>query len=291
MSAKAGTPTGVERPWLGPILMIGAMLCFVLLDAVLKHLVRRYDPLFLSWGRCLVQAVLLAGLSPMLGTSKIFVTAQPWLQVARGFCVALTSIVMIVASRTMPLADIYAIAFAAPLIATMLAAALLRERATGTQWSLIVLGFAGVLVALRPDAPTASLILLLPVLQAFGNGAYHVLTRVGARTDDALGQLFYAGVFATLLLTLLLPWTWSHMPAGDWLLLVAASAVVTFGHFLLIKAFTMAPTAQVSPMVYFQIVWAALIGYAVFGDVPSPSTMIGAAIVIASGVLILRSRR
>lgn len=275
---------------LGPLLMIAAMLCFVLLDAVLKHLVAKHDGLFLSWGRCLIQVLLVAGLAPLLGGTRVLATGRPWLQLGRGVCLAVTSVVMTIASRTLPLTEIYVIAFAAPLIATIIAAVALGEKATPLQWLLIVAGFAGVLVALGPAAPSAGLILILPLIQAMGNGVYHVLTRVGARTEGPFAQLFHVAVFATLLLTLSLPWTWELMSAADWGLLVGGSALVTLGHFLLIKAFTMAPTARVSPMVYFQIVWATLIGYLAFGDVPSLATLAGAAIIITSGILLIRSR-
>ena len=278
------------RDLMGPALMIVAMLCFVILDAILKHLVTRHSGFFLSWGRCLVQALLVGALVPFLGGVRTLATAHPWLQVVRGACIVVTSVAMIVASRTMPLTEIYVIAFASPLIATMIATVVLGEKATALQWSLIVGGFLGVMIALNPTAPTASLILILPLIQAAGNGVYHVLTRICARSDAAEAQLFHAGLHATLMLGVLLPWTFVAMPAGDWVLLAGGSVLVTIGHFLLIKAFTLAPTARVSPMVYFQIVWATLIGYWAFGDRPSASTIIGGAIIITCGVLLIRSR-
>lgn len=275
----------------GPLLMVSAMFCFVALDAILKHLVSKYDGLMLSWGRCLVQVVLVGVIAVATGTpGKALETARPGLQVVRGICMAITSIAMIIASRTMPLTDIYVIAFASPLIAIIIATFALGERATPLQWTLIVAGFAGVLIAMNPTAPTAGLILLLPVLQALGNGVYHVLTRICARTDGPFAQLFHGALVATLLLAVLLPWVWTPMQAMDVAWLCAGSALVTFGHFLLVKAFAMAPTARVSPMVYSQIIWSSLFGYAVFGDVPSAATLLGAIVIIVSGILLIRTR-
>lgn len=274
----------------GPLLMIGTMLCFVLHDAVLKLLVVRHDGLFLAWGRCLVQALLVGAIAPFIIGRSVLRPHRPGLQLARGCCLALTSITMIVASRTLSLTEIYVIAFASPLVATILATFILNEHATGRQWLLIGLGFLGVLIALRPNAPTAGLILVLPLLQAAGNGTLHVLTRIGTRTEHPLSQLLHVALFGCLLLSLLLPWTWTVMPPADWALLVGAGAIVTIGHFLLIKAFELAPTARVSPMVYFQIIWASLAGYLLFGDVPGLSTLAGAAVIMTSGILLIRSR-
>lgn len=276
--------------WTGPLLMVSAMFCFVAMDSILKLLVVRYDGLLLSWGRCLAQVLLVGALVPVLGGRPAAATARPWLQMVRGVCLGVTSVAMIIASRSMPLTEIYIIAFASPLIATIIATLVLGERATPTQWLLIVGGFMGVLVAMNPTAPTASLILLLPVAQAVGNGIYHVVTRVCARTDGPVAQLFYSAAFATLFLSGLLPWVWMPLSPSDAALLMVGGALVTFGHFLLIKAFTVAPTARVSPMVYSQIIWSTLFGYAVFGDVPSLTTVFGGALIIMTGILLIRSR-
>lgn len=270
--------------------MVAAMFCFVALDAILKHLVVRHDGFFLSWVRCLSQVLLVAAVVPFAGGLPALKTAHPWLQAARGFCLGLTSVVMTIASRWMPLTEIYVIAFASPLIAAIIATRVLGEPVTRTQWLLIIGGFLGVTIALGPAAPSAGLILLLPLLQASGNGVYHVLTRLCARTDGPVAQLFHNALFATLLLSLLLPWVWSRMTPGEAALLLSGGAMVTFGHFLLVKAFTIAPTAQVSPMVYSQIIWSMLFGFLVFGDLPSLATLAGAVVIMVCGVALIRSR-
>ncbi len=281
---------GSGHGFAGPLLMVTAMFCFVALDAILKHLVLRYDGFLLSFGRCLAQVVLIAAVVPFAGGPIALKTSHPWLQMGRGFCLGLTSVVMTIASRWMPLTDIYVIAFASPLIASLIATRVLGEPVSGRQWLLIIGGFVGVTIALGPAAPSAGLILLLPLLQAAGNGVYHVLTRLCARTDGPVAQLFHNALFATLLLALMLPWVWTPMAVRDGAMLLAGGALVTFGHFLLVKAFTLAPTARVSPMVYSQIIWSTLFGYAVFGDVPTLSTLAGAVVIIGCGVALIRSR-
>jgi drug/metabolite transporter (DMT)-like permease len=103
-------------------------------------------------------------------------------------------------------------------------------------------------------------------------------------------MLFWVAAVALVLTSLALPWTWSSMSASDWALLGLGGLFGTLAHLLLILAFRLAPTAVVSPMIYTQIISAALVGWLVFGEVPSWATVAGAALVIASGIALLRSR-
>jgi len=276
---------------IGPLLMIVAVLCFTCLDSILKHLARSHDPWFLSWARSLVQAALLLALAPLLGWRNVLVTRAPRVQLGRGLALVATSVCLIFALRHMQLTQAYAIGFSAPLIAAMLAAVLLDERPRPVQWALIAAGFLGVLVALRPDAPDASLVLLLPLGFAAANAVFQVLTRIGAQRDEhAYAQLFFAALIATAVLALGLPWSWSRMAPGEWGLLIGGGLFGTLAHFLLIAAFSRAPTALVSPMIYFQVMWAGLLGFLVFGELPAWSTVLGAAIVAAAGIALIRVR-
>lgn len=274
----------------GPLLMIAAVFCFTCLDTAIKQLVQSHDPWFLSWMRTFVQVVLLLVLAPLLGRRNVLVMRAPMVQLGRGLALVATSICLTFALRHMQLTQAYAIGFSAPLIAVLLAAGLLGERPRPVQWVLITAGFLGVLVALRPDAPDASIVLLLPLGFAAGNALFQVLTRIGSRTEHAYAQLFWGALLALPVLTVTLPWTWSRLAAWEWALLVVGSLFGTLAHFLLIAAFTRAPTALVSPMVYFQVVWAGLVGYAAFGDVPAWSTVLGALVVAAAGIALIRSR-
>lgn len=268
--------------------MIAAVFCFSCMDTILGLLGHRHDPWFLAWGRSCVQVGLLLVLSPLLGWRKVLVTRRPGVQLARGAVLVMTSVCLIYALRSMPLTQAYAIGFSAPMIAALLAAALLDEWPDRKQWLLIVAGFIGVMVALRPDAPDAGWTLLLPLGFAFANGSFHVLTRIASASDPAYSQLFFAALFATLLLSLGLPWTWTSLATTEWMLLGVAGVFGTLAHFLLVNAFTRAPTAVVSPMVYFQVVWAAIVSFIVLGAVPSGSTIAGAAIVAAAGIGLIR---
>lgn len=279
-----------HRVVLGCLAMIGSVLCFTLLDTINKILVAHYSAFFLSWARSAVQVGLLLLLAPLIGPSDMFKTNRPWLQVARGLCIAGVSLSVTFSIRHLPLTETYVIGFLTPFLATVIAALALGERASPLQWGLITLGFVGVLIALRPGAPDANWYLIFPISFAVINAVYFVLTRLGGRTEHPMAQLFYVGVFASMVLTVLLPWNWETPKPHEWVMMIGAGALGTLGHLLLIRAFAVAPTAVVAPMVYFQIVWSSLMGYVVFSDVPYLTTWIGAAVIVVAGVGLIRSQ-
>ncbi len=270
--------------------MVIATFGFVGLDSILKILAARHDVLFLSWGRNLFQAGYLVLLMPFLGFRRVAATRHLLIQFWRGAMLVGTTVFVVLALRHLPLAQTYAITFCAPALAAMLAMIFLREKPSAWRWLWIATGFAGVMVALQPGTPNAGPHLAFPLAMAAANAVYHVLTRAIAAEEEPLAMLFLVAFFALLLTSLALPWTWSAMSPGEWGLLALGGAFGTLAHLLLILAFRLAPTAIVSPMIYSQIVAACLIGYLVFGEVPAAATLLGAAIVVASGVALIRTR-
>ena len=281
---------GLPRAYLaGAALMVLSVTLTSSLDTILRILSARHDPIFLAWGRHVVQAAALAGLAPWLGPARVFRTTRIGLQVSRGVCLLAATVFIILALQRLTMAQSYAIAFSTPLIATALAALLLRERATPRQLVCIGAGFLGVLVSLDVTAPTASAALLLPLAMAAFNAAFQVLTRLGGRDQDPYSLIFYGALFAALAATPLLPWTAGPIGGADLALLAAGGLLGATGHLCLVHAFRLAPTVIVSPMVYLQLVAVSLLGYTLFGEVPSPPTVFGGVIVALSGIALLRS--
>lgn len=263
---------------------------FVGLDAILKILAGYHNVLFLAWGRNLAQVGLLALLMPIVGPRRLLATRHPWVQIGRGTMLVATTVFIVLALARMPLAQTYSITFCAPALATLLALLILRERASIPQWLCIGAGFVGVLVSLQPTGSDAGLHLLFPLAMAGANAIYHVMTRAIAPEESTLAMLFWVAAVALALTSLALPWTWSSLSHGEWALLLLGGLFGTLAHLLLILAFRLAPTAIVSPMIYAQIVSAALVGWLIFSEVPTAPTVIGAVIVIASGIALIRAR-
>jgi drug/metabolite transporter (DMT)-like permease len=283
-------PTAGRTVILGAFLMVSATFCFVGLDSILKTLAARHDVLFLAWGRNFFQVVYLIALMPAFGAHRMLFTRHPGIQVARGALLVATTVLIVLALRSMPLAQTYAITFSTPFIATMLAAFFLNERTSSWRWIWISVGFLGVVVALQPGAPDAGAYLLFPVGMALANAAYHVLTRAIAKDEEPLAMLFHVAFFALLITSAALPWSWSRMSPWEWALLAVGGALGTVAHMMLIQAFRIAPTSVVSPMIYSQIIAACLLGYVLFGEVPTLATVLGAGIVVLSGTALLRAK-
>lgn len=270
--------------------MIGAVACFTILDSFLKHLAASHSPVLLAWGRNLAQVVYLLALLPWIGRARMLTTARPGLHAVRGALMLATTVFIVFALKYLPMVQTYAIVFSTPLVATLIAFLALGERVSGPRLAIIVIGFLGVLVALNPGSPEAGLALLWPIAMALANGVFHVITRHAGRNEDPMALLFYMGLFAFVFATPALPFVWSDLTWPEWGMVALSAVFGTLAHFLLIEAFRRAPTAQVSPMMYSQIVFAMLAGFIVFGEVPTAMTLAGAAIVAVSGIALLRLR-
>lgn len=277
-----------DRTLLAIGFMCMAVLCFVILDSVAKYLSARHPVPMIVWGRFAVHFLALSMLAPVLGGRRLVATRRPWLQIGRGGLLVVATGSIFVAVKYLPLTQVYAISFTSPLFVALLAGALLGERVGIVRWLAIVCGFGGVLVVIRPDIEMHWAV-ALPVLMAVAWALYQIATRALAATDTALTTLFFTGVFGVAVLTPLLPLFWSNFALREWALLAGAGVLALGGHLLLIRAYAMASASVLAPVVYVQIVWAALIGWIVFQELPDASTITGGAVVIASGLIVLRT--
>lgn len=274
---------------IGAVLMVLAMLSFVGLDTVMKSLVAQYDMWALAWARSLAQLSYLVALLPFFGIVRVLTVKRLGLQFARGLCLAGMTIAVLLSLANMTLTQTYVAMLSAPLLSAALAGPLLAEPATSRQWFWIVAGFLGVVVALNPAAPEIGWFLFYAAAMAVCFGTLHVLTRLGARVELPMTQLVYISFFALLLLTIPMLLVAEALPVEAWGWVALAGAFGTLAHFLLTKAFSFAPPAVVSPMIYTQVVWAAIAGYLFFGEIPTIGTIIGAVIVALCGIAIVRT--
>lgn len=275
---------------IGAGLMVLSVVAFTGLDTTMKVLVGKHDFWLLAWARNLAQVGWLLALMPLIGPARMLVAKRPGLQVVRGLTLACATMSILMSLKVMPLTQAYVAMLSAPLVAAMLSTFFLGEKASPVQWVAILAGFAGVVIALGPGAPEIGLYLLLALAMALSLGTNHVLTRLGARVESPFAQLFYIAVGALAFLTPTLMLSSGALPVSAWGWVALAAAFGTAAHFLLILALGYAPPTIVSPMLYTQIIWAALAGYLIFDEVPTWGTIVGGVIVAASGILLVRSR-
>lgn len=190
------------------------------------------------------------------------------------------------ALEELPLADATAIAFGAPFVMLVLSGPLLGERVPRAAWIAVAVGFVGVIIIVKPGGdvrPAALLAVGASVLYALGM----LTTRRLGRTESVLSLLFWmiAGQFVLGLIAL--PFVWHPVEARHWPLLVGLAVLNLFGQLGLVRAFANAPPSVVAPFEYTALLWAAALGFVVFGDVPSARLWLGAAIIIGAGLYVM----
>ena len=274
-------------------LIVGAVLCFTVLDATVKLLADRYPIPLLVWARYAVQLlVILVWLLPRMGT-RLFRTPRPKLQLVRAAILPLSSLCFFSALKYLPLAEATAINYGTPILVIILAVIFLGERMTRPRIALVLAGIAGMFLIVRPGSVVFQGAALWALGSAGFYGVFQILTRILAGEDSRV-LLFYPALVGTAMLTVLLPWfgIGFAMPWADVALIGIAGMLGTFGHFLFILAFQQAPASALSPFTYMQLVFATMIGWVMFGTFPDAWTIAGMAVIGGSGLLItLHERR
>lgn len=280
--------------------MLSALVCLILLDASGKWLGMRGVPVpAIAWSRYLGHLlVVLAVFMPSRGLS-ILKTAHPFRQGLRGLLMVSITLLYFAALKTMPLAQGAAVFFTTPILVTVLATLFLGERPGWQTWAAVALGFAGVLVIIRPgsDLPLAGSLLVLGA--AAGNAAYQTLTRAQAHADSPEVQVLYSGLAGAAIMTLAAPlwWTpgWWEIPgigALDWAVFGMLGVFGSAGHLLLARAYGLAPASRLTPWSYLQMLLSIPIGWLVFGNLPDAIALLGMVMIaISPNLTLLRQRR
>jgi drug/metabolite transporter (DMT)-like permease len=275
------------------LLISGSVLCFTILDAIVKSLTQRYSVPLLVWARYGIQTLaMLLWLLPQMGTA-LMRTRRLRLQLARGAILPLSSLCFFGALRYLPLAEATAINYTTPVLVMILAAVFLGERMTRPRIALVIAGIAGMFIIVRPGSEVFQGAALFGLGAAMFYAVYQILTRKLASEDPRV-TLFYPALVGTLMMTAVLPWYGGTeaMPWLDLALVAATGLLGTIGHFVFILAFQRAPASALTPFTYMQLVWATIIGWFVFGSFPDAWTLAGMAVIAGSGLLIaLHERR
>ena len=283
-----------ERRSLAIFLMLGAFLCFTLIDTCAKWLVLSgMPPLEVAFVRYAGHLAIMAGLVPPSGWRTVMRTGAPGIALMRAGFLAGATILNFFSVRYLPLSVTSTIFFTTPLWICLLGGPLLGERIGPRRAAAVVIGFAGILVVTRPGLGAMHWAAILSLGAALSAALYFMLTRKLAGVDSTATQQFYAAAVGTAILAApaLLVWEWPQAPA-DWLAFLAIGGFGWAGHQITVIAHRMAPATTLAPFVYLQLVFMAGAGWIVFGNVPDIWVLIGAAIVVASGLFIwMRERR
>ncbi len=286
-------PETVKHPFYGVLLMLLALFFFAALDATSKHLLLTFALPLLVWARftlhCLLMVVFLA---PSM-RSKLLATQRPLIQVVRALLLLGVSLFALAALRLMPLAETTAILYVTPLLVVLLSGPFLGEKVSVLRWVSVATGFAGALLIARPGGALSGLGILFSLAAALCYSVYQIQTRQLSTTESAVTMLFYTALTGTVAMSLALPWFWSGpVPSPLEALLIASLGIFGgTGHYLLTRAFRHTPASTLSPLMYVQLIWATLLGWQIFGQLPDHLSILGMLAIAGSGLSIAVSDR
>jgi drug/metabolite transporter (DMT)-like permease len=267
-------------------LVVLALACFATLDTTTRHISTSISLLVALWFRYAIQAVITTVVVWPGRGRRVLLTRHPKFQLARGLLLFACSILAFFSLKYMPVGEFTAIALLAPLVITVFAAWKLKEKIRPLRWSLLVGGFLGTLVIIRPGTHHFDWTVVLPLMLVITNSAFQLLTSQMTKTEDPITMHFYTGWIGTILASLVLPFVW-ELPADwtVWLQLLIMGVLASIGHFLLILAYGRAPAATLTPYMYAQIAFGVLGGWVVFHHLPDQWTFVGMGLIALCGAL------
>ena len=212
---------------------------------------------------------------------------HPWWTALRTGAAVVTGLCAFHAFTVLPLAEVYAILFAAPLFITVLSIPILGEVVRAHRWGAVVAGLVGVLIVLRPGGTDLSLGHAAALTAAATGALGSVIVRLIGREERAAVLLLYPMMANVVLMGVLLPFVYRPIPLGDLGLWAAMAGLAFLASLALIEAYRRADAVLVAPMQYSQILWAALYGWLFFEEGIDGGTALGAAVIIASGLYIV----
>lgn len=279
-----------ENPLRGIALMVVATICFSLSDAMAKHLVGHLPAIEIAWIRYIV--FVLMATTPMLRSRHASMrTRRPWHQVARGLGIVASSLTFIMALSSLPLAEAAAVSFASPLFITILAIPFLGELVGLRGWLAVILGFVGVLIVVRPGTGAFHPAALWVVASSLCWAVSMIVTRRMAGTERPAVTLLWTAGTGLVALTALLPFSLAPVTAGQLGFAIAIGMVASSGQWFAILAYRLAAASVLAPLSYGQLIWSSFFGFIAFGALPDGWTLVGAVIIIGSGLYTVQRER
>ncbi|MFN3658526.1 MAG: DMT family transporter [Pseudolabrys sp.] len=287
MTDASPTPRHDRVP-LGILYMLGATVMFAGSSALSKWQVADYSFNEVLFFRVAVSLVVCAALIlPRTGLA-VFRTDRLAAHFGRSVTQAVAQACIVIAFGLMPLGGAVAINFAAPLFATLFAALWLKEKVGAVRGAALVAGFAGVLLVAAPGADSFRIGALFALANAVLYGSVTAAVRGMSATESAETLTMYQMLFMTVFFAMGLPFFGFIWPGGgDLFGLVVNGAANGLGQYWWTRALSLAPPAAVGPFYYFSLVWAMLLGFLVWGDVPTLALLAGSAVVVGSGLALL----
>jgi len=284
---QASAEQARRQSFVGIALMCVGVACLCVNDAIGKTLTAEYSPAQVLFLRNLIALPFAILVVLKLGGRKALRSHRPVMHLFRGAIWLCAALLFFTGLKYLGLAEATALIFVAPVFITALSALLLKEQVGWRRWLAVLVGFAGVLIVVRPGGATFQLASLLPVSTAL----FYALLMISARWVDPRESvwtlmLYLVGAGA-LLAALLMPFVWVPLRSEDAWLFVGIAFFGTAGMTMMTQAFRFASASIVAPFDYTALIWATLLGWVFWSEVPDFITFLGAGVIIASGSFIV----
>ena len=275
--------TRQDRPLRGILLVVASTVFLCSSDAMAKYLTVRLPVVEIGWLRYLTFMLIMC--PPVLAAPRRALhTTRLDLQLLRGLTLIGSSLLFVFALRFLPIAEATTTSFVSPIFVTVLSIAFLGERVGARRWLATLVGLIGVVVVVRPGTSAFQPASLFALASALCWACSLVTTRRIAGRDSAVTTMAYSAISGFVLLTVMLPFVWIMPTPREIAIGACIGFAATAGHWLVVLAYRYGDASVLAPFSYTQPIWAVVLGYLVFSEVPDAWTFVGAAIIIASGL-------
>jgi drug/metabolite transporter (DMT)-like permease len=268
--------------------MIIMTVCFSSLDASAKYTSNDLPLWMVMWGRYFFHFIFITIFFLRGAPRDIIFTKNLKLQILRSVLIFCAGMTFWAGLMYLPLADCTVIAFISPLLVTVFSVLLLGEKFGFHRWGSVIVGLLGVIFVIRPGMGIAHWAVVLPLFSALFYATILITTRVLGQRENVLTTLFYTSIGGLILSSVMVLFFWKTPSPVQWLLLIWLGLLGAVGHFFMIKAFEKAPASLLAPFSYTTLIWATILGFFLFGDLPDAWTILGATIIISSGLYLVK---
>jgi drug/metabolite transporter (DMT)-like permease len=270
----------------GVVLLILALASLSIMDMLTKKVVTLAPILMVTWVRYMTQASMTTAFILPFAGSRALLTERPWALAIRGFLLMLTTLLAMLSLEFMPVGEFAAIAMSSPLLVTLLASRILKEKPSRLRIALVCAAFFGTLMVVQPSGEDAGWKLVFPFLFVLANTAFQLLTSVLAQSEKSMTTHFYSVWFGAVLSSILLYWGWTPLHGTQlWVELLLMGSIGALGHFMLTMSFEHAPAASLMPYMYAQIAFGMLNGWIFFDHIPDQWAVLGMLLIALCGLL------
>ena len=274
-----------HQPLKAIFLFITAIFLISIVDTICKFFTKDLHAIQIVWGYLIGINVTLWIFFFLKGEklSKLVKSKKLVLQIIRPAFLICSISSLFIGLTYLPIAEATAIGFVAPLFITALSVPILKEKVGIHRWSAVVIGFLGVIIIVRPGTEFWHIASIMPLLGAFFFALFQIFTRLLSTTENTYTTLFYTGIGGLGWSSLMVPFVWSPMLRIHFFVFFSIGIMGAIAHLCMISAFDRAEASFLAPYNYTKLLWVAVLGYIIFGDIPSLEMWLGALIIVSAG--------